>query len=107
MNLRPSGDSDLAAMAHVVFLDVGTEFRDKMWPFRTRPDQTHLSANHIKKLGQFVETELAQHAAQRGAPGIVLGRPDGVAFGGDAAIHSAELQQSEMLPMPADSFLPE
>ena len=35
---------------------------DKIGPLRTGPNQTHGAAQHTKELGQFVNTEFADHS---------------------------------------------
>lgn len=107
IDLGPSRHPDFAAVPHIVFIEIFFELRDKVGPLWPRSYQAHFPSNDIDQLRQLVEAKPAQYCAYRCTPGIIPGRPSRIAFRLAGASHSAEFQQSKVLPMLPNPLLPE
>src|SRR5207245_8062221 len=75
VDLRPSGDAGLHLVAQHVAGDAPPELLDERRSLGARPDQAHVTAQHVEELRQLVEAEAPQHGAERRAPRLGGGRP--------------------------------
>src|SRR5271156_1105572 len=73
---------------------------------RTRPDQTHFTAEDVENLRQFVEARLADEAADFG-DATVIARSPGWTIRFGILVHRAELQDFEGLTSQAGALLAE
>src|ERR1043165_5430341 len=74
------------------------------WPFGTRADKSHLSAQDVPKLRNLVHADLANYPAHSGHPIVVLAGPDGpVLFVVDS--HPAKLCQDKRPSLLSNSLL--
>ena len=65
VDLRPAGDAGKHLVASRLTRRVPIQILDEQRP---RADQTHVTAHHVPELRQLIETQCAQHAAERGEP---------------------------------------
>ena len=70
-NLRPAGETGLAQVPQPVERNRRPQLGHVVRPFRARPDQTHLAAQHVDPLGQFVDAGFPQEPANPRDAGIV------------------------------------
>ena len=84
------------------FHDLG----DEVSPLRTRSNQCHVPFDHIKELGQFIETGLAEEFADRGNPRIVLTAQLRTCLF-RILHHGPELDDAEWLAVPTNALLQE
>ena len=70
---------------------------------RPRPHQRHIPFEHVEELGQFVQAELADQAAEPRFAGVALGGPARFLFGVDP--HGAELVHHKGALVQADALL--
>ena len=69
--------------------------RGELRALRSRSDQAHLAPEDVDDLGQLVEVEASQHAAEAGAARVALASPDGSGAGLGVGHHGAELEDGE------------
>src|SRR3989442_2949482 len=108
LDLGPAGDAGPHRVTLVVVRDHLAQLLDEVRALRARSHEAHLALEDVDDLGQLVEAELPQDAAEPGDPRVVLGprphRPRG-RFGVDP--HRAELVEVEDPPAQADPALAE
>ena len=103
VDLRPAG----TAGAHLLADQIAGNFLFKMLYMERhlRPGayKGHIPFKHVKELGQFVQAELADKAAEVGLAGVVVLGPAGLLLYIDP--HGAELVHHEGLFVEADALL--
>jgi len=76
MNLRIACDARAHHEARIVSRMFFSELASELWTLRSRTDETHLAAQHIPELKQFVQAESAQHRSNSSAPRVAWNRPN-------------------------------
>src|SRR6266403_1186058 len=71
VDLRPAGDPGFDAVADHVVGNSLRELADEYRALGSRPDQAHVSFEHVPKLGQLIEAGAAHEGAQKRSAGIV------------------------------------
>src|SRR2546426_1010847 len=74
VDLCPTRDPRLHQMPEMIKRNLLFVALHTLEPLRAWPDQAHVAFEHIPKLRQFVQAELAQQAAEASYPRIVLTR---------------------------------
>ena len=101
VDLRPAGQARRHVVTVPLFGRVAREVLDRQRP---RPDEAHLSPQDVHQLGQLVDAEGAEPAAQWcQALGVGQQRP----VGGAAVGHGAELHDGEWVAVASGSSLTE
>ena len=95
VDLRPASETGLDQQAGAVEGNLPLEFGHQFRTLGTRPDETHLAAQDIPELGQFVKTRLAQEIADARHTRIVLGGQARLAIRLGVLIHAAEFPDLE------------
>jgi hypothetical protein len=101
------GDRGEVGEAGAHLEDAGVRLRETLHVARhlgARPDEAHVADEDVPELGQLVELEAAEHAADAGDARVAAGRHLGPAR---RLPHRAELQDAERPPAPAGADLPE
>src|SRR4051794_3069882 len=111
VDLRPTGDAGLYAVAREVTVDGFVEqaaLQLALHRMRAGTDQRQIALeHHVEQLRQFVEAGLADEAADAGDAGIVLGHDLGRKRIGLVVIHRAEFEHVDAFVVEAETFLPE
>src|ERR1044072_5351164 len=77
----------------------------KMRPLRSGTNEAHLTLQNIPKLGNLIDSNLANHAAYARRASVFLTGPHRPCFFGINS-HRAKLGEHKNAPVLADSFLP-
>ena len=93
-------------MALGIIRQARLEIGDELRTLGPRADEAHLALEHAPRLGQLVDADLADEAADAGHPGIVLLRPHRLAAHFGIGPHGAQLDDLERLAIEADPALP-
>src|SRR5678815_2844199 len=78
---------------------------DELRALRARPDEAHLSAQHVQDLRQLVDARGTDERADAGDAAVVLLRPLRLPVALGVLAHAAELEQLEWLPVLPDAHL--
>src|SRR5437879_684053 len=95
VDLRPAGHARLDLVAQHVARNLASEFVDKERPLGPRPDQAHLTSEHVDELRQLVEAPPAQEGARRRAAVVGRLRPHGSRGGLRIRSHRPKLEHWE------------
>src|SRR6266705_888189 len=91
VDLGPTRDTHPQAMTTVVPRHFVEEFCDKARALGPWPDNTHITLQNVKKLGQFVQASPAQKGSERSASRVAGGRPARVTLRRVTHPHGPEL----------------
>lgn len=105
VDLGPAGDAGEDGVAVAVEGDLLGEGFDELGAFGARSDDGHVAPEDVEELGEFVDAEFAEPAAEGGDAGVVAGGPDGAGSGFGVHVHGAELEDFEDFAVVADAFL--
>ena len=98
--VMPGADLETAALALGVLVDLSLDGRP-------RADERHLTAHDVDEVGQLVERETPEQAADAGDPRIALFDHDARADRLGAGDHRPQLEHLEGEPVAADAALAE
>ena len=91
VDLCPSGHTWTNLMFNHIARNLFLKPFHKKRSFRARPYQTHTPYQHIKQLGQLINTGFANHLSHKRYPRIPLGSPLLLLLTGRLHFHGAEL----------------
>ena len=77
VDLGPAGDPRLHLVPQHVLRVAVLELLDEVRALGPRPDQRHVAPQHVPELGQLVDVEAPEEAAERRAARVFLVGPDG------------------------------
>ena len=106
VNLSIARDSRPHCMPRIVAWMFFSEFARKFGTFRTRPDETHLAAQHIPELRQLVKAGSAQVIANARTPRISRNRPDRSESGFGIFLHGPKFDECELPLLETNANLP-
>ncbi len=108
VDLGPAGHAGFDEMARKVVRDFAGELVNVVGAFGARTDETHVAAEDVPELGEFVDVPAAEEATDAEEARIVRGGGlvGGVGCGGVGA-HAAELVEREAAMAGADAGLAE
>src|SRR5205085_2071870 len=92
-------------VALTIEVDPLGQLLDELGALGPRPDEAHITEQHVPQLRDFIDPGLAQETADGGDPGIAGFRPyrAGILF--RVVAHRAKLVDDERLAMTADAAL--
>src|SRR5437588_8918075 len=93
--LCPSRDPRVDQMPEMIKRNFLLIALDDLIPLRARPDQTHIAPEHIPKLWQFIQPQLAQPAADSRDSRIAIARINVIQVRVAARNHRAEFMERE------------
>src|SRR5258705_1549667 len=98
-DLSPTGDARFQRMPLQVARDISSKNLNKVRPLRSRPDQTHVSAQHIEELREFVQPRRPQDSTQSRYPLILRRCPARIARVRAGRCHGRKLIDPEFSAM--------
>ena len=105
VDLRVSRETAANGMAHVVLNLLLSKFACELRPLGARSDKTHIAAQDVPQLRQFIEAVTAKVVTDSGAPWIGRYRPDWAEIPLGMLVHGSELDDREAEAIQADSRL--
>src|ERR1044072_3822403 len=93
-------------MADVIFRDLSQKLGNKVRPFRTRPDNTHISLENIEELRKLIQAGSSQKGTEA-CSRCVRDGPSGVAFLRAADAHAAKFEHPKELAIHPHALLHE
>jgi hypothetical protein len=105
MDLRVAGDAWFHDMPHIVAIVLMSKLSSEFGALGPRPDKTHLPAQYIPKLRQFVQAEAAEVTSQPCAARISGNGPDGAEIALGFFVHASKFDYRETAAVESDSDL--